>query len=87
MNIFWRHVISGGVVLAFVVANVIHWLRPVSCMDCYFPYGVPFTVYHAGGYAGDAAIVWSGLAADLVCLLVAALLPYVFVRARNRKGA
>jgi hypothetical protein len=56
--------------LAFVVANTIHFLRPVSCSDCFFPYGVPFTLYHQGGFAGGEGIVWSGLAADVGCMVV-----------------
>jgi hypothetical protein len=60
--------------LTFVVANVVHFLRPVTCYDCFFPYGLPFTLYHDGGYGGGAGIAWAGLAADAACVVVAALI-------------
>ena len=60
--------------LAFLIANTIHFLRPVTCGDCSFPYGVPFTLYHDGSYSGGAGFVWSGLAADIGCVLVAAII-------------
>jgi hypothetical protein len=60
--------------LTFVDANTIHFLRPITCADCFFPYGVPFTLYHDGGYGGGAGIAWAGLAADAGCVVVAALI-------------
>lgn len=60
--------------LTFMVANTIHFLRPITCSDCLFPYGVPFTLYHDGGFAGGAGIAWTGLAADAVCVVAAALM-------------
>ena len=60
--------------LVFVIANTIHFLRPAMCADCFFPYGLPFTLYHEGGYAGGAGFVWGGLAADVGCVVVVALL-------------
>lgn len=60
--------------LTFLVANTIHLLRPITCFDCFFPYGVPFTFYHDGGYGGGAGFAWTGLAADAVCVLVVALI-------------
>jgi hypothetical protein len=60
--------------LVFVIANTIHFLRPAMCADCFFPYGLPFTLYHEGGYAGGAGFVWGGLAADVGCVLGVALL-------------
>lgn len=59
--------------LTFVGANTVHFLRPITCSDCFFPYGVPFTLYHDGGFAGGAGIAWLGLAADAGCVVVAAL--------------
>jgi hypothetical protein len=59
--------------LMFVVANAINFLRPITCFDCFFPYGVPFTIYHDGGFAGGAGVAWAGLAADAACVGVAAL--------------
>jgi hypothetical protein len=60
--------------LVFVVANTIHFLRPAMCADCFFPYGLPFTLYHDGGFAGGAGFVWGGLAADIACVLGIALI-------------
>ena len=53
----------------FGIANVMHFHRRVTCWDCFFPYGVPFTMYHEGGYAGGAGLALSGIAAN-VCLVV-----------------
>ena len=60
--------------LVFVAANTVHVLRPVTCNDCFFPYGLPFTIYHEGGYAGGDRFVWGGIAADIGCVVVVALL-------------
>ena len=63
-----------GTSLAFVAANVFHFLRPVTCFDCFFPYGVPFTLYRDGGDAGGGGIEWRGLAADAAIAAVTAVL-------------
>jgi hypothetical protein len=68
-----------GVALAlsgvvFVLVNTAHFLRHADCADCFFRYGLPFTVYHEGGYAGGNAFVWGGLAADVGCVVIFALL-------------
>lgn len=47
-----------------VAVNVGSLLRPVSCVDCFFPYGVPFTFYTEGGYGGGAGFVWHGIVGD-----------------------
>ena len=60
--------------LLFVVANTAHFLRRVTCYDCFFPYGVPFTFYQAGGYGGGAGFVLRGLAADTATVIVSAVL-------------
>jgi hypothetical protein len=60
--------------LTFVVANTIHFLRTITCSDCFFSYGVPFTLYHDGGFAGGAGVAWTGLAADAGCVVAAALI-------------
>jgi len=60
--------------LVFAILNTVHFLRPPTCWDCFFPYGVPFTLYHDGGYAGGNGFVWGGLAADVGCVVLAALL-------------
>jgi hypothetical protein len=61
--------------LLFAMANAIHCLRRVSCYDCFFPYGVPFTIYHEGGYAGGAGFDWAGIGFDAgIVLVIAALL-------------
>jgi hypothetical protein len=59
--------------LVFVIANTVHFLRPVSCNDCFYPYGVPFIFYREGGYAGGGGFVLRGLAADTLTVLVSGL--------------
>jgi hypothetical protein len=59
--------------LMFVVANTFHFLRSVTCDDCFFPYGVPFTFYRDGGYAGGGGLVLRGLAADAATVIVGTL--------------
>jgi hypothetical protein len=48
--------------------NLIHFLRPVNCWDCFFPYGLPFTFFHEGGFAGGGGL----LAHLLIALIVGA---------------
>lgn len=57
----WMVVGSASILLAI---NVPHFLRHVTCYDCFFPYGLPFTLFTEGGYGGGGGIVWSGLLAD-----------------------
>ena len=52
-----------------VIVNIASFLRPAWCADCFFPYGLPFTLFTEGGFAGGGGIVWLGLVAD------AALIP------------
>jgi len=59
--------------LVFVVANTAHFLRRVTCYDCFFPYGVPFTFYQEGGYGGGAVFVLRGLAADTATVVLSAV--------------
>lgn len=54
---------------AMLAVNLFHLFRPVWCADCFFPYGLPFTLYTQGGFAGSAGFVWTGLVGD------AALIP------------
>jgi len=60
--------------LAFVLANTVHFLRRVTCYDCFFPYGVPFTFYRDGGYAGGGGLVLRGLIADAATVIVCSVL-------------
>jgi hypothetical protein len=60
--------------LVFVVVNTILFLRPETCADCFFPYGVPFTFYRDGGFAGGGGFVLRGLAADAATVIVVAVL-------------
>jgi hypothetical protein len=63
----------------FVIINWFHFLRPVSCADCYSQYGLPFTFYNAGGFGGDSAIIWRGFFADLyVAIAVGVLLGWTW---------
>lgn len=60
--------------LIFIVANTLHFLRPVTCADCFFRYGLPFTLYREDGFAGGGGFVWGGLIADVACVVAVALL-------------
>ena len=62
----WSIIAATSILL---MINLIHFLRPVTCDDCFFPYGLPFTLFTEGGYGGGGGIVWIGLLAD------AALIP------------
>ena len=53
----------------FAVINYRNFHRPQGCADCFFPYGVPFTIYHEGGFAGGEGFVWAGLVGDVVLML------------------
>jgi hypothetical protein len=58
-----------GVLLSvciFGIINYRHFHRVQQCDDCSFPYGLPFTIYHEGGYAGGAGFNWPGLVGDLI---------------------
>jgi len=63
-----------AVVIVFIAANTCNFLRPITCWDCFFPYGVPFTLYQEGGEGGGAGIVWKGLAADTAIVTLASAL-------------
>jgi hypothetical protein len=62
----WSIIAAASVLVAI---NIIHFLRPVWCGDCFFPYGLPFTLFTEGGYGGGGGFVWTGFVAD------AALIP------------
>ncbi len=49
----------------FGVVNYLHFSRPVTCDDCFFPYGLPFTFFRRHGFAGGGGFVWKGVALDL----------------------
>lgn len=73
---------AGVTVLAFAVANYFNFSRTVTCADCFFPYGVPFTVFREGGYAGGGGIVWPGVAADFALVVaISWLLAWIWQRA------
>jgi hypothetical protein len=54
----------------FVIINYKNFHRPQSCNDCFLPYGVPFTIYQEGGFAGGAGFIWTGLVGNMVLMLV-----------------
>jgi len=58
----------------FTLVNVVHFRRPATCADCFLRDGVPFPLYHEGGFAGGAAIMWGGLAADALIVAAVAML-------------
>jgi hypothetical protein len=55
-----------------VIANIANFLRPVWCADCFFPYGMPFTFFTDGGFAGGGGFVWLGLVGDSALILASA---------------
>jgi hypothetical protein len=57
----WSIIAAAAVLLA---VNIVNFLRPVWCYDFFFPYGLPFTLFPEGGYAGGAGFLWTGLVAD-----------------------
>jgi len=57
----------------FGIINFVHSCRRVYCDDCNSHTGLPFTFYHRGGFAGGAGFVWSGIAADLIVIVVAGM--------------
>jgi hypothetical protein len=58
---------------AFGLVNTLHFLRPVTCSDCSFPYGLPFTIYRNSGNAGGGLLL-RGLAADAATIVAISLL-------------
>jgi len=60
--------------LVFVIANTAHFVRRVTCYDCFFPYGLPFTFYRDGGEGGGGGLELRGLAADAAVVMVSAAL-------------
>ncbi|SRR5260370_39432443 len=63
-----------AVAIIFVIVNIHNFLRPITCRDCFFPYGMPFTLYEEGGEGGGAGIVWGGLLADAAIIVVVSAL-------------
>jgi hypothetical protein len=60
--------------LVFAAANTVHFLRPITCSHCLFPYGVPFTLYRDGGKGGGGGLVFQGFAADTLVVIISAAL-------------
>ena len=58
----------------FGVVNYLHFSRPVTCDDCFFPYGLPFTFFREGGFAGGGGLVWEGIALNVVVLVAVGLI-------------
>jgi hypothetical protein len=74
----WSVIASASVLL---VINIVNFLRPVTCYDCFFPYGLPFTLFTEDGYAGGGGIVWLGLVADAVIIpIFAAMLTLLWTQ-------
>jgi hypothetical protein len=55
---------------ALGIANNFHFARMGTCSDCFRPDGIPFTLFHEGGFAGGEGFVWKGVIADSVIVLV-----------------
>jgi hypothetical protein len=58
-------------ICTFGIANNLNLWRPETCSDCFFPYGLPFTFFQEGGYAGGSGFVWRGAQLDIGIMLVA----------------
>ena len=55
------------------VVNMLHFLRPVTCLDCSFPYGIPFTLFRNSSNAGGGGLVLRGLVADAAAVAAISL--------------
>ena len=55
---------------ALGIANNFHFARMGTCSDCFRPDGIPFTLFHEGGFAGGEGFVWTGVIADSLVVLV-----------------
>jgi len=85
---FQRYEIAvAATALVFVIVNTIHFLRPATCFDCFFPYGLPFTFYRDGGFAGGGGLVLRGLAADTATIIAIAVLLGTFWEHFAAKGS
>ena len=56
--------------LVFASLNLAAGLSTSSCYDCFFPHGLPFTLFREGGFAGGGGVVWTGLALDFGAAIV-----------------
>ena len=63
-----------AVAAVFLCANIVDFMRPATCFDCFLRRGLPFHLYHEGGFAGGAAIMWGGVAADAFIVVAIAML-------------
>lgn len=59
--------------IAFGSLNYAHFHRVAYCTDCFVFYGLPFTFVREGGFVGTTSILWSGLFADLLAVVVVSL--------------
>jgi hypothetical protein len=53
----------------FGFLNYADFTRLVTCVDCSFPYGVPFTWFRGEDFSGGGGFVWSGFALNLLVVL------------------
>lgn len=74
----------GVVAGLFAAANVVHFYRPATCFDCFFPYGVPFTMYHEGGFAGGAGYEPRGIAAAVLLVVILGIVAGYFSKPLRR---
>jgi hypothetical protein len=56
------------------IGHTLHFLRPVTCSDCSFSYGLPFTFYRNSSNASGEGLVLHGLLADAATVVAIALL-------------
>lgn len=65
--------------LGLVIANYIDLKWGVACWDCDSHVGVPFTIYHEGGFVGGTGWVWSGLFGDIaLCTICSFVLGFLW---------
>jgi hypothetical protein len=71
--------------LLLCTVNYANWMRPTSCDDCYYDYGLPFAFLREGGFEHGRYILWPGVLGDLLTtLLVGLIVGIVFARFATR---
>ena len=65
--------------------NYANRMRPISCDDCYYDYGLPFAFLREGGFEHGRYILWPGLLGDLmIALVVSLILGFLLARFATR---
>jgi hypothetical protein len=63
---------AGMLASAFIfgLLNYMQFQHSGVCDDCFRSYGVPFTAYQWGGFVTVTRLIWLGIVADLLVMLV-----------------